>query len=153
MVGQSLAHYRILEKIGSGGMGDVYLAEDTKLDRKVALKILPPDLAENENRRTRFAHEAKALAALNHPNIVTVYSVEKAASVHFITMELVRGKSLADIRRRIWCRAGRPMAKRSRSTREGPGKMPSGSWKPKEASRVTLHPRLSPNGHPTDAGL
>jgi len=72
MVGQSLAHYKILEKLGSGGMGDVYLAEDTKLGRKVALKILPPELAESEARRARFAYEAKALAALNHPNIVTV---------------------------------------------------------------------------------
>src|SRR3990172_3791848 len=97
MVGQSLAHYRILEKIGSGGMGDVYLAEDTKLGRKVALKVLPPELAESEARRARFAHEAKALAALNHPNIVTVYSVEEAESVHFITMELVRWKSLAEL--------------------------------------------------------
>jgi Tol biopolymer transport system component/serine/threonine protein kinase len=97
MVGKSLAHYKILEKIGSGGMGDVYLAEDTKLGRKVALKVLPPELAESETRRARFAHEAKALAALNHPNIVTVYSVEEASSIHFITMELVRGKSLAEL--------------------------------------------------------
>ena len=72
-------------------MGDVYLAEDTKLGRKVALKVLPAELAESEQRRVRFAHKAKALAALNHPNIVTVYSVEEASSVHFITMELVRG--------------------------------------------------------------
>ena len=86
MIGQTLAHYKILEKIGSGGMGDVYLAEDTKLDRKIALKVLPPELAENEERRARFTREAKAIAALNHPNIVTVYSVEQAGDVHFITM-------------------------------------------------------------------
>ena len=97
MVGQTLAHYKILEKIGSGGMGDVYLAEDTKLDRKVALKVLPPGLAENEERRARFKREAKAIAALNHPNIVTVYSVEEAAGVHFITMEMVRGKTLSEL--------------------------------------------------------
>jgi Tol biopolymer transport system component len=97
MVGESLAHYRILERIGSGGMGDVYLAEDGKLGRKVALKVLPSDLAENETRRTRFAQEARALAALNHPNIVTVFSVEEAGTIHFITMELVRGKSLAEL--------------------------------------------------------
>ena len=78
MIGKTLAHYKILEKIGSGGMGDVYLAEDTKLDRKVALKVLPPELAESEERRARFTREAKAIAALNHPNIVTVYSVEEA---------------------------------------------------------------------------
>ena len=85
MIGKSLAHYKILEKIGSGGMGEVYLAEDTKLDRKVALKILPPELAGSEERRARFKREAKAIAALNYPNIVTVYSVEESDSLHFIT--------------------------------------------------------------------
>ena len=97
MVGQTLAHYKILEKIGSGGMGDVYLAEDTKLDRKVALKVLPPELAESEMRRARFQREAKAIAALNHPNIVHVYSVEEVEGVHFITMELVQGKTLTEL--------------------------------------------------------
>ncbi len=97
MIGQTLAHYKILEKIGSGGMGDVYLAEDTKLDRKVALKVLPPELAESEMRRARFQREAKAIAALNHPNIVHVYSVEEVEGVHFITMELVQGKTLTEL--------------------------------------------------------
>ena len=97
MIGQTLAHYNILEKIGSGGMGDVYLAEDTKLDRKVALKVLPPELAESEQRRARFKREAKALAALDHPNIVTVHSVEEAEGVHFITMQLVQGKTLTEL--------------------------------------------------------
>ena len=86
--GTELAHYKILEKIGAGGMGEVYLAHDTKLDRKIALKVLPPELAESEERRARFKREAKAIAALNHPNIVQVYSVEEADGVHFITMEL-----------------------------------------------------------------
>ena len=97
MVGQTLAHYRILEKIGSGGMGDVYLAEDTKLGRKVALKVLPPELAESEERRARFKREAKALAALDHPNIVQVFSVEEAEGIHFITMQLVHGKTLTEL--------------------------------------------------------
>ena len=97
MIGQTLAHYKILEKIGSGGMGEVYLAEDTKLDRKVALKVLPPEMAESEERRARFKREAKAIAALNHPNIVTVHSVEEADGVHFITMELVQGKTLTEL--------------------------------------------------------
>ena len=97
MVGQILAHYKILEKIGSGGMGEVYLAEDTKLDRKVALKVLPPELAKNEDPRARFTREAKAVAALNHTNIVTVHSVEQAGDVHFITMELVKGKTLTEL--------------------------------------------------------
>ena len=97
MIGQTLAHYKILEKIGSGGMGEVYLAEDTKLDRKVALKVLPPEMAESEERRAWFKREAKAIAALNHPNIVTVHSVEEADGVHFITMELVQGKTLTEL--------------------------------------------------------
>ena len=79
MIGQTLAHYKILEKIGSGGMGDVYLAEDTKLDRKVALKVLPPELAQSEERRARFKREAKAIAALNHPNIISIYSLPQPA--------------------------------------------------------------------------
>jgi len=94
MIGQTLAHYEILEKIGAGGMGDVYVALDTTLDRKVALKILPPELAESEDRRSRFKREAKAVAALNHPNIVHVYSVEEVNGIHFITMELVKGTTL-----------------------------------------------------------
>ena len=97
MIGQTLAHYKVLEKIGSGGMGDVYLAEDTKLDRKVALKVLPPELAESEERRARFKREAKALAALDHPNIVQVFSVEEAEGIHFITMQLVHGKTLTEL--------------------------------------------------------
>ena len=97
MIGRELSHYRIVEKLGEGGMGEVYLAEDTKLDRKVALKVLPPELAASAERRARFEREAKAVAALNHPNIVTVYSVEEADGVHFITMERVKGKPLAEI--------------------------------------------------------
>ena len=97
MIGQTLAHYKILEKIGSGGMGEVYLAEDTKLDRKIALKVLPPEMAESEERRARFKREAKAIAALDHPNIVTVHSVEEAEGIHFITMQLVHGKTLTEL--------------------------------------------------------
>ena len=93
MVGKTLAHYEILEKLGSGGMGEVYLARDQKLDRKIALKILPADNATRDRLR-RFEQEAKAVAALNHPNIVHVYSVEESDGVHFITMEWVAGKTL-----------------------------------------------------------
>ena len=107
MIGQTLAHYKILQKIGSGGMGDVYLAEDTKLDRKVALKVLPPELAESEERRARFQREAKAIAALDHPNIVHVYSVEEAEGIHFITMQLVQGKTLT----KLLPRSGFPLNK------------------------------------------
>ena len=97
MIGTTLSHYKILKKIGSGGMGDVYLAEDTKLARKVALKVLPPELAESEQRRARFKREAQAIAALDHPNIVQVFSVEEAEGTHFITMQLVQGKTLTEL--------------------------------------------------------
>ncbi len=97
MIGRTLSHYKILQKLGSGGMGDVYLAEDSDLGRQIALKVLPPELAESEERRSRFQREAKAVAALNHPHIVTVHSVEEAEGVHFITMELVRGKTLSEV--------------------------------------------------------
>ena len=96
MVGQTLGHYTILERIGSGGMGEVYLAEDQILNRRIALKVLPRELHSDE-RRARFAREATALAALNHPNIVTIHSVEDEGGVPFITMELVEGTTLDDV--------------------------------------------------------
>ena len=89
-----LAHYRLLDKLGAGGMGEVYLAQDTKLDRKIALKVLPPAAASDPTRLERFQREARAVAALNHPHIVTLYSVEEADGVHFLTMERVEGRSL-----------------------------------------------------------
>jgi serine/threonine protein kinase len=91
-----LAHYRLLKPLGVGGMGEVYLAEDTRLERRVAVKILPRHLATDPERLRRFDLEAKTLAALNHPNIVTIYSVEKADGIHFLTIELVDGSTLAD---------------------------------------------------------
>ena len=96
MIGSQLAHYKIVDKLGSGGMGEVFAAEDTKLNRRVAIKILPEDLAVDPERRQRFEREAKTIAALNHPNIVTIYSVEEVDGLHFITMELVEGEPLAD---------------------------------------------------------
>jgi serine/threonine protein kinase len=92
---ERLAHYRLMEPLGAGGMGEVYLAEDTKLGRMVAVKILPPTLASDPERLHRFEQEARALAALNHPNIVTIYSVEEAAGIHFLAIELVEGTTLA----------------------------------------------------------
>ncbi len=94
LVGRKLAHYRISTVIGAGGMGEVYRATDTKLGRDVALKVLPSDMAADPDRLARFQREARAVAALNHPNVVTVYSVEEADDVHFITMELIEGHAL-----------------------------------------------------------
>jgi serine/threonine protein kinase/tetratricopeptide (TPR) repeat protein len=94
LIGQSLAHYRITAAIGAGGMGDVYRATDTKLGREVALKVLPAEMAASPERLERFQREARALAALDHPGIVTVYSVEEAEGVHFLTMLLVEGQPL-----------------------------------------------------------
>jgi serine/threonine protein kinase len=97
MTGKMLGHYKILSQLGKGGMGEVYVAEDTKLRRKVAVKILPPEMAFNPSRVERFKREAEAIAALNHPNIVTIYSVEEAENTHFLTMELVEGKNLSEL--------------------------------------------------------
>jgi serine/threonine protein kinase len=94
--GQMLGHLRVLEQIGAGGMGEVYLAEDTRLERRVALKVVPEEFASDQERLARFEREAKALAALNHPHIVTIHSVEEAEAGHFITMELVEGDTLAE---------------------------------------------------------
>jgi Tol biopolymer transport system component len=94
MIGKTLGRYRILEKLGSGGMGEVYRARDASLDRDVALKILPAAAAADPGRRHRFEREAKAVASLQHPNIVTIFSVEEADGILFLTMELVDGATL-----------------------------------------------------------
>ena len=97
MIDILISHYRILEKIGSGGMGEIYLAEDTKLERRVALKFLPRHLTEDRESRLRFEREAKAAAALNHPNIVTVYEIGEHEGQVFIAMEYVEGRTLKEI--------------------------------------------------------
>jgi serine/threonine protein kinase len=98
MIGQPLGHYRILDKLGEGGMGEVYRAEDTKLGREVAIKVLPEEVAADAERLARFEQEARTLAALDHPSIVTIYSVETASVgesvVHFLTMQLIEGDTL-----------------------------------------------------------
>jgi TolB-like protein/Tfp pilus assembly protein PilF len=94
VIGRTLAHYRVTAALGTGGMGEVYRATDTKLGRDVALKVLPVDVARDPERLARFEREARAIAALNHPHIVTIFSVEEAEDVRFLTMELVEGQSL-----------------------------------------------------------
>ncbi len=95
-IGTKLGRYEILSQLGIGGMGEVYLAKDEKLDRNLALKILPPDLALKQERMVRFVREAKAAAALNHPNIAHIYEIGEHDGVHFIAMEYVEGKTLRE---------------------------------------------------------
>src|SRR2546421_1839332 len=95
-IGTKLGRYEIRLKIGAGGMGEVYLAEDTRLHRKVALKILPAEVASNKDRMRRFEQEAQAAAALKHPNIATIHEIGESDGVHFIAMEFIDGVTLRE---------------------------------------------------------
>src|SRR3984893_14153558 len=96
MIGTKLAHYEITLHLGSGGMGDVYQATDSKLGRSVAIKLLPEAFARDADRLARFEREARVLASLNHPNIAAIYGLEQSASQNFLVMELVGGETLAE---------------------------------------------------------
>src|SRR5512138_2314048 len=94
MIGRKISHYEVVAKLGEGGMGVVYKARDTHLDRFVAIKVLPPDKVADPQRRARFVLEAKAASALNHPNIIHIYDSDQQGGVDFIVMEYVAGKTL-----------------------------------------------------------
>src|SRR5438876_11668531 len=95
-VGAKLGRYEIRSQLGAGGMGEVYLAQDTKLDRKVALKVLTAEVASHRDRMNRFVQEAKAASALNHPNIITIYEIDETDSGHFIATEFIEGETLRE---------------------------------------------------------
>ena len=96
MIGRTLSHYKVLEKIGQGGMGEVYRAEDTSLKREVAIKVLPEQFTKDPQRLARFEREAQLLASLNHPNIAAIHSFEHSDDIHFLVLELVEGETLAE---------------------------------------------------------
>jgi serine/threonine protein kinase len=96
MIGKRLGHYEILAKIGEGGMGEVYRARDTRLDRTVAVKVIPLHLSNQPELRERFEREARTISSLNHPNICTLFDVGRQDEIEFLVMEFLEGETLAD---------------------------------------------------------
>ena len=123
--GTKLGTYEVTSHIGSGGMGEVYQAHDSKLGRDVAIKVLPEQFARDPERLARFQREAKMLAALNHPNIAAIYGLEQSGSTHYLVMELVPGKTLAE-RHSGWSHSAGRSSDRSR-----------GRWPMRSSTRTT----------------
>jgi serine/threonine protein kinase len=94
MIGKTISHYQIIEKLGEGGMGEVYLADDTKLKRQVAIKFLPSHITVNKTDKARFLQEARAAAAINHPNVCVIYEIQDLEERPFIIMEYVDGSTM-----------------------------------------------------------
>src|SRR5579863_3842273 len=94
--GANIAHYRVVSRLGEGGMGAVYLADDTRLGRRVALKVLPPEFAHDPDRMHRFVQEAKLASALTHPNVATIFEIGQEGELWFLAMEYVEGHPLAE---------------------------------------------------------
>src|SRR5213593_3742364 len=94
LVGKQIGHYQVLSLLGRGGMGEVYLAQDTRLGRKIALKLLPVQFTQDADRVRRFEQEAQAASALNHPNIITIYEIGEVDGTHFMATEFIEGETL-----------------------------------------------------------
>ncbi|NWG12246.1 MAG: hypothetical protein HXY20_01790 [Acidobacteria bacterium] len=99
MLGRIIAHYRIVETLGDGGMGVIHKARDTRLDRLIAIEIPPPEKVSNPERKRRFIPEARSASSLNHPNIVTIYDIDQSGGTDFTAMEFVQGQVLGIVRR------------------------------------------------------
>src|SRR5262252_9897565 len=132
MIGKTISHYQVLEKLGEGGMGVVYHARDSKLNRDVALKVLPELFAKNAERMARFRREAQVLASLNHPNIATIYGLEQFNGHCALVMELVEGPTLAE-----------SIAAKQPLTRNASGGPPKGRGVGREGSPLPMDEALA----------